>query len=154
MHAWDKQQSIKSMTVFNSYKCSKSQSLLSSTPVSLWIKAGGKMNQTLLSSALTGSHGAGWASRGPLREASSHPCKHHQPGPAAGGARSRRGRSRVPPREPGPGWESEAHSHHLQTLHFITVTMIMSCFNMNVLPSAFATTSNTASSVVGWILKI
>lgn len=94
MHAWDKQQSIKSMTVFNSYKCSKSQSLLSSTPVSLWIKAGGKMNQTLLSSALTGSHGAGWASRGPLREASSHPCKHHQPGPAVGGAGSRRG-SRV-----------------------------------------------------------
>lgn len=62
--------------------------------------------------------------------------------------------SQVPPWEPGPGWESEAHSHHLQTLHFITVTMIMSCFNMNVLPSAFATTSNTASSVVGWILKI
>lgn len=62
--------------------------------------------------------------------------------------------SQVPRREPGPGWESEAHSHHLQTLHFITVTMIMICFNMNVLPSAFATTSNTASSVVGWILKI
>lgn len=87
MHAWDKQQSIKSMTVFNSYKCSKSQSLLSSTPVSLWIKAGGKMNQTPLSSALTGSHGAGWASRGPLRPRDLTP-------PAAGGARSRRG-SRV-----------------------------------------------------------
>lgn len=80
------------------------------------------MKQTPLSSALTGSHGAGWASRGPLGEASRQPCKHHQ----------------VPPREPpGPGWESEAHSQHLQTLHFITVTMIMSCFNMNVLPSAF-----------------
>lgn len=75
----------------NQYKCSKSQSLLSSTPVSLWMKAGGKMNQTPLSSALTGSHGAGWASRGPLREASRHPCKHHQPGPAVGGAGSRRG---------------------------------------------------------------
>lgn len=42
------------------------------------------MNQTQLSSALTGAHGAGWASRGPLREASRHLSKHHQPGPAAG----------------------------------------------------------------------
>lgn len=80
------------------------------------------MNQTPLSSALTGSHGAGWASRGPSER---------PPGTPANTT------SQLPPREPGPGWESEGHSHHLQTLHFITVTMIMSCFNMNVLPSAF-----------------
>lgn len=86
MHAWDKQQSIKSTTVSNSYKCSKSQSLLSSTPVSLWMKAGGKMKQTPLSSALTGSHGAGWASRGPSER---------PPDTPANTTRSRRGSRRV-----------------------------------------------------------